>query len=181
MLGILPAEIILSIFSFLPLRQLHRLLRISKPWKSFIETNDSDIYHAAAVLHGFVPPKIKLHEATLLHTWLDEVDSWKRLCTWLPTMKLTQPLMLVGRRYYRMERRWEGCEQPGFGFIEASGKPVWRFKVDQEQSAVITTHFDGGLGVFATEEDQVLWSISRVSSSVYSCYKLRDLTSLRAV
>ncbi|KIJ54326.1 hypothetical protein M422DRAFT_775467 [Sphaerobolus stellatus SS14] len=132
MLGVLPTEIILIICSFLPLRQIQRLPQLSRAWQAFVEGNGSEIYRAVALLHDFVPQNITLDDAEELHLWLQNMESWKELCY----------------RFYRLERRWEGYDQPEVSYEPLSLRaPVWRFKLDEEQQTIITTHFDGGLRV----------------------------------
>ena len=83
MLGVIPPEVILTILSFLPFRQLHRLRLVSKSWNKFIYLNESSIYHAAAILHDFVPANTcildpRLHDVS----GISLVNSWKDLCVW---------------------------------------------------------------------------------------------------
>ncbi|KAF8527390.1 hypothetical protein BU17DRAFT_81525 [Hysterangium stoloniferum] len=157
MLGILPTEVILAVLSFLPLRQLQRLQQLSKLWRNFINVNESEIHHAAARLHNFIKPNANLQGAQKSHVWLRHVRSWKDLC----------------HSYSHLERRWEGYEQPNAAIFGASGKAVWRFKVDEEQSTVITTHFDGGLRVTAINGG-VLWLLPHSELHPYAHCEYTD-------
>ncbi|KAF8518609.1 hypothetical protein JB92DRAFT_2712245 [Gautieria morchelliformis] len=158
MLGVLPPEVILTILSFIPLRQLYRFLLVSKSWNTFILLNESSIYRAAAVLHGFIPANTKLHDADVSDVRITHVDSWKDLCI----------------KFYRMERRWEGHGRARFSVVAAPGEAVWRFKVDGEQRTVITTHFNGGLQVSAINQDTILWSLPPVKVCAFAHCEYSD-------
>lgn len=81
MLGVTPPEIILAILSFLPLRQLQRFLLVSKNWNDFVHSNESSIYHAAAILHDFIPANLYLPDAKVSDVpWITNINTWKDLC-----------------------------------------------------------------------------------------------------
>ncbi|GJJ13222.1 hypothetical protein Clacol_007473 [Clathrus columnatus] len=143
MFDVLPPELVLSILSYLPIRQLQRLCQVSKFWNLFLTTNEEKIYHAAAILHGFVPPQTKSLDSIRMPKWLEDVHSWKAFC----------------HKYFKTDRRWEGQEPSYSSHVGAAGKAVWRFKVDEEQQTVISTHFDGGLRVSPFEScgSDILW------------------------
>lgn len=96
MLDVLPPDIVLIILSYLPIRQLQYLTQLSTDWKQFIETHESNVYHATAILHGFVPPNTVLEEAANGQTWLIEccpgIYSWKDLCRLL---RLSMSLLTI--------------------------------------------------------------------------------------
>uniref|UniRef100_A0A0W0FHV0 F-box domain-containing protein n=1 Tax=Moniliophthora roreri TaxID=221103 RepID=A0A0W0FHV0_MONRR len=54
MLEKLPAEVILLILSTLSIPSLHSLKLTSKAWNDFLQTNEGTVYHAAAVVHGYI-------------------------------------------------------------------------------------------------------------------------------
>lgn len=99
MLGVLPPEIILSILCYLPIQQLQRLCRVSKPWRCFMKTNKENIFHAAAILHGFIPSRTKtIDSAPVPKKWSEDIHTWSELCTCSLT-KLKPPADLTANCY----------------------------------------------------------------------------------
>ncbi|KAF8586243.1 hypothetical protein K439DRAFT_1341202 [Ramaria rubella] len=153
MLGVFPTEIILTVLSFLPLRQLHCLPQTSKEWNAFLHDNESSVYHFAAILHGFVSAHTSFRDARASNVpWLDDVQCWKDLCF----------------KFYNRERRWEGNGLARSAVTYAAGESVWHFKIDEEQRTVITTHLDGGLRVSGIEDDRILWFLYPSEVHVYA-------------
>lgn len=77
--------------------------------------------------------------------------------------------MLPGHKFYKTHLRWEGQESSYSSHVGTAGKAVWRFKIDEEQETVITTHFDGGLRVAPIESSgsDILWLLPHVRMSPY--------------
>ena len=79
----LPAELALRILSFLPLSSLSSIQRVSHHWRKFFNTNESFIYHNAAVYHGYIPsPGIPIGEARAMYSEraLGSALDWKAFC-----------------------------------------------------------------------------------------------------
>lgn len=93
MLGVLPPEIILTVLSFVPLRQLQRCRLVSKSWDHFIHLNESSIYHAAAILHDFVPANASLDAKPGNVPWHFHVNSWKNLCMFILSIVYTVSIL----------------------------------------------------------------------------------------
>ncbi len=81
----LPPELITSILQYLPLQALHSLRRLSREWNQFFHRNESFIYHAAAVRHGFISSMdvtfeqaIRTDDPNSQH--LIGVKDWRTLC-----------------------------------------------------------------------------------------------------
>lgn len=78
----LPPEIILRILADCYLQAILNGRLVSRKWKSYIDENESTVYHSAAILHRFIEPEQTLDTAHNTHpgAWLDDVDTWKKLC-----------------------------------------------------------------------------------------------------
>ena len=83
MIGILPAELVLRIFSYLPLPSLGSARLVSRSWNDFFVTNQCTIYHEAAVLHKFVNCiDVPLTEAREIYARgsLKDASNWYEYC-----------------------------------------------------------------------------------------------------
>ena len=83
MLDILPTEVTLSVLSNLQIPSLLSLSVLSRQWFNFFATNQSAIFHTAALLHEYIQPGILLLEDALsVNTgtpWAGST-SWKDFC-----------------------------------------------------------------------------------------------------
>jgi len=91
----LPPDLRLAIISLLPIQQIHALQLSSRECDFFVRTNETTIYHAAAVLHNFVnlrdhdgaerATSVTLAQAQkeTMGAWADGVSSWKEFCPYL--------------------------------------------------------------------------------------------------
>jgi len=87
-LNSLPPEIVLYIFSYLPLSSLSQLSCLSRPWNTFLLQHEATVYRRAAFLHGFIDDdSVSLESMKSSNKYservLADVDSWKKLCTYL--------------------------------------------------------------------------------------------------
>jgi len=87
-LNSLPPEIVLYIFSYLPLSSLSQLSCLSRPWNTFLLQHEATVYRRAAFLHGFIDDdSVSLESMKSSNRYservLADVDSWKKLCTYL--------------------------------------------------------------------------------------------------
>ena len=83
MLSVLPAEVTLSVLSHLPIPSLLWLPTLSRQWLDFFTTNESEIFHRAAILHEYIKPEtLLLEDALSVNTgrpWAGST-SWKDFC-----------------------------------------------------------------------------------------------------
>ena len=64
-----------------------------------------------------------------------------------------------------MEKRWTGKFPVGYGTYSCLGDAVHRFRIDDDQGTIISTHGPtawNGLTVAAIETNQILWTIPPV-------------------
>ena len=49
---------------------------------------------------------------------------------------------------------------------------VHRFKIDEEQGTVISTHMSGGLSVASIVDDTILWALPKVGETIFDKFSL---------
>ncbi|KAG7090469.1 hypothetical protein E1B28_009584 [Marasmius oreades] len=128
MFSILPPELVLSVFSYLPIPAIHSLQLASKEYDTFIRTNQSTIYHHAAVVHGFISSTAvgfdQLSSSGYSFRMLDGLcSSWKAFC----------------RRHTQQEKSWKGKGPSRVVSYTATGTNVHRIKVDERNRFVIAS------------------------------------------
>lgn len=81
-LSSLPPEILLNILSHCQIQTVHNIGLLSKPWKTFIDENESIVYYRAAIVHHFVEPEQTLGNVHAQYPgpWLKNIEGWKELC-----------------------------------------------------------------------------------------------------
>ncbi len=83
MLRVLPTEVTLGVLSHLPIPSLLSLPVLSRQWLDFFATNQSAIFHSAALLHEYIQPETLLLEDALSENtgrpWAGST-SWKDFC-----------------------------------------------------------------------------------------------------
>ena len=83
MLHVLPVEVTLSVLCHLPIPWLLSLPVLSRQWSDFFFTNESEIFHSAAIFHEYIKPEIRfLEDALSVNTgrpWAGST-SWKDFC-----------------------------------------------------------------------------------------------------
>ena len=83
MLRVLPTEVTLGVLSHLPIPSLLSLPGLSRQWFDFFTTNQSAIFHSAALLHDYIQPgTLLLEDALSVNTgrpWVGST-SWKDFC-----------------------------------------------------------------------------------------------------
>ena len=68
-LHLLPPEVTLSVLSHLPIPTLLCLPVLSRQWFRFFTTNESAIFHRAAILHEYIKPEtLSLEDALSVNT-----------------------------------------------------------------------------------------------------------------
>ncbi|KDQ20341.1 hypothetical protein BOTBODRAFT_51651 [Botryobasidium botryosum FD-172 SS1] len=144
MLSIVPPEVVLHIFSFIPIYDIPALRCLNSAWKQFVELHENTIYRSAAILHSIAMPGSSLERSKDGHVlpWLDGVTEWKALC----------------QKYAASERAWTGQAAVSQKIVDADSF-THRFKIDEEQRTIICTNLLGGLRVVCAQEKSVLWSL----------------------
>ncbi|KAI5117611.1 hypothetical protein M0805_001211 [Coniferiporia weirii] len=150
MITVLPPEILLNVLGYCSIQTICSLQLICKDFNDFVKENETAVYHAAALLHGFIEPEQLLRDAHVNYpgSWLDGLRGWKDLC----------------QRWFQVETNWEGRgETPRETTLKRTGDDVHRIKVDERQNArfVITTHQNGGLRVTCMDTDTVLFALAK--------------------
>ncbi|KAH9026261.1 hypothetical protein EDB83DRAFT_2425556 [Lactarius deliciosus] len=69
MLHVLLTEVTLNVLSHLPIPSLLSLPVLSRQWLHFFTTNQSEIFHNAALLHEYIKPEtLSLEDALSMNT-----------------------------------------------------------------------------------------------------------------
>ncbi|KAH9038547.1 hypothetical protein EDB85DRAFT_2189366 [Lactarius pseudohatsudake] len=146
MLHVLPTEVTLNVLSHLPIPSLLSLPVLSRQWLNFFTTNQSAIFHSAALLHEYVQPEtLSLEDALSVNTgkpWAGST-SWKDFCY----------------RSFQLHKNWEGNGRAVMRVLSPPGFNVHRIKVDEKAGICITTHSGGGLSVIHLFSSTVLWCL----------------------
>ncbi|KAH9026256.1 hypothetical protein EDB83DRAFT_1927333 [Lactarius deliciosus] len=146
MLHVLPTEMTLNVLSHLPIPSLLSLSVLSRQWLDFFTTNQSEIFHSAALLHEYIQPEIlSLDDALSVNTsrpWAGST-SWKDFCY----------------KSFQLRKNWEGKGRAVMRVLSPPGFNVHRIKVDEKAGICITTHIGGGLSVIHLFSSTVLWCL----------------------
>ncbi|OBZ69689.1 hypothetical protein A0H81_10461 [Grifola frondosa] len=145
-LGDLPVELALKTLSYLPLQILCSLRSTSRHWHQFFITNESSIYHNAALLHNFVTSiNTPLTQAKADHAspFARDVERWYQYC----------------RRRFQLEKNWTSRGSARSRVYCATQPDVHRIKIDEKLGLLIVTHEHRGLTVSDLETDEVLWGL----------------------
>ncbi|KAI9458951.1 hypothetical protein BJY52DRAFT_406892 [Lactarius psammicola] len=138
----------LVVLSHLPIPSLLSLPVLSRQWLDFFATNQSAIFHSAALLHEYIQPDtLLLEDALSVNTgrpWAGST-SWKDFC----------------HRSFQLRKNWEGKGRAVARVLSPSGSNVHRIKVDEKAGICITTHIFGGLSVIHLFSGTVLWRLSQ--------------------
>ena len=81
----LPPELWLHIVSYLSITNIHAFQRVSKLFNTLICLNESFVYKAAAIHHGFAPAAVPDIQTVTTHRkrkfdWLSGVETWLHYC-----------------------------------------------------------------------------------------------------
>ncbi|KAI9444179.1 hypothetical protein H4582DRAFT_1067846 [Lactarius indigo] len=146
MLHVLPTEVTLNVLSHLPIPSLLSLPVLSHQWLDFFTTNQSEIFHSAALLHEYIQPEtLSLEDALSVNTgrpWAGST-SWKDFC----------------HRSYQLRKNWGGKGRAVVRVLSPPGSNVHRIKVDEKAGICITTHMFGGISVIHLFSSTVLWCL----------------------
>ncbi|KAG8960276.1 hypothetical protein FRC03_006821 [Tulasnella sp. 419] len=153
----IPAELFLQTLSHLSIQDIHLFQLLNHRCNDLVEANESCIYHAAAVLHRFVPGAISLQEATCKEKWLNDVLTWKTFC----------------ERHFLLEAHWRGQRiSPTSGLricrYKAPGLKAFEFKIDEEEGTLVSSRIHGGIRVVSIATDELLWELPRSYGASYS-------------
>ncbi|KAI9444181.1 hypothetical protein H4582DRAFT_2071752 [Lactarius indigo] len=159
MLHILPTEVTLDVLSHLPIPSLLSLLVLSHQWLDFFTTNQSTIFHSAALLHEYIQPEtLSLEDALSVNMgrpWAGST-SWKDFC----------------HRSFQLHKNWEGKGHAVARVVPPPGLNVHRIKIDEKAGICIMTCVWGGLNVVHLFSGIVLWCLpqSHVRSRAHCEY-----------
>ncbi|KAH9059599.1 hypothetical protein EDB87DRAFT_1563124 [Lactarius vividus] len=146
MLHVLPTEVTLDVLSHLPIPSLLSLPILSHQWLDFFTTNQSKIFHSAALYHEYIHPEtLSLEDALSVNTgrpWAGST-SWKDFC----------------HRSFQLRKNWEGKGRVVARVLSPPGSNVHRIKVDEKAGICITTHMFGGISVIHLFSSTVLWCL----------------------
>ncbi|KIO28985.1 hypothetical protein M407DRAFT_228951 [Tulasnella calospora MUT 4182] len=164
----LPLEVLLKIFSYLPIQAIFSIEAASSSLWDLIRTNQNVVYRAAAHLHGFVDDD-QSHEDAINKTrsckyldqalkrpcvsdWLKGVGDWKEFC----------------KKQFILERAWQGAlpgpqpdQVPLKSMPQNMPSAVRHFKVDEVERTVIAVTLWGKLLVASIDTQECLWSLPR--------------------
>ncbi|KZO90650.1 hypothetical protein CALVIDRAFT_542513 [Calocera viscosa TUFC12733] len=150
MLGILPAETLLEILTFLPLPDLNSVQLTCKDWNRLVRTNEEYLFRnwfRASRDDRADFSEVELAKGKHALKWLEAVTTWKGLA----------------RRHILLERSWTGKEKAVIRSLPLASHMVHRFKVDEvEQTLLISNNSGsliGGLKVADIASDEILWSL----------------------
>ncbi|KAF8178845.1 hypothetical protein K438DRAFT_1726031 [Mycena galopus ATCC 62051] len=122
----LTSDALLDIIACLPLGAIARLVQVQSAWKILVYTNESTVYHNAAMLHRFVPSvNTTLDDAvsTLdFDTSSLSIAGWKQFC----------------RLRLGIERNWTGCGPSQMRNIGAIGENIHQRKTIPHSEYTIT-------------------------------------------
>ncbi|KAF8268352.1 hypothetical protein EI94DRAFT_1728026 [Lactarius quietus] len=156
MLHLLPAELTLSVLSYLPLPSLLSLAVLSHQWHDFFARNQSAIFHHAAVLHEYIKPEIMLLEDALSvnvgRPWAGST-SWKDFC----------------RRSFQLRKNWDGKGRAVMRLLSPPDFNACHIKVDEKAGICITAPVWGGFTVMHLFSSIVLWCLPRSYIRCYYC------------
>ncbi|KAF8261626.1 hypothetical protein EI94DRAFT_1745545 [Lactarius quietus] len=156
MLHLLPTEVTLSVLSYLPLPSLLPLAALSRQWHDFFTTNQSEIFHHAAIFHEYIKPQTMLLEKALSmnagRSWAGSI-SWKDFC----------------HRSFQLCKNWDGKGRAVMRLLTPPYFNVYHIKVDEKAGICITTAVWGGLTVIHLFSSIVLWCLPRSYARSYYC------------
>ena len=170
MLSVLPAEVTLSVLTHLPIPSLLSLPALSRQWLDFFATNESEIFHHAAIFHEYIKPETLLLEDALSAY---EGKPWTGATSWKDFCKLHLPHTghfdctpynshCEGHRSFQFRRNWEGKGRAVARLLSPPGTMVHRIKIDEKAGICITTHMLGGVSVIHLFSSTVLWALPQV-------------------
>ena len=175
----LPTEVTLNVLSYLPMPSLLSLSLLSRQWSDFFAEHKSEIFHCAALYHGYIPPGTSYLKDANGGRPLAGWTSWMDLCKLCPChfQRLSFHSLkhfsgptdceYKGCRFAQIRRNWMG---KGRAVARAFLSPTFsahRIKVDEKAGICITTCILGGLAVTHLFSGTVLWHLPMVREYIY--------------
>ena len=175
----LPTEVTLNVLSYLPIPSLLSLSLLSRQWSDFFAEHKSEIFHCAALYHGYIPPGTSYLKDANGGRPLAGSTSWMDLCKLCPChfQRLSFHSLkhfsgptdceYKGCRFAQIRRNWMG---KGRAVARAFLSPTFsahRIKVDEKAGICITTCILGGLAVTHLFSGTVLWHLPMVREYIY--------------
>ncbi|KAF4562492.1 hypothetical protein EYR36_004152 [Pleurotus pulmonarius] len=146
MINDLPNELVLNVLSHAPIKTVHSLRLVCHQMNDLIRTQETSIYHNAAIFHGFVPANLP-YDKIYSSRSLVGVDGWKSFC----------------QRRVLIAQGWLG-RQPSMLRQHSSTAPnskVHRFKIDECRGFIISTSSEGSLNVTDLATGETLWALDK--------------------
>ncbi|KAH9000896.1 hypothetical protein EDB86DRAFT_2777726, partial [Lactarius hatsudake] len=147
MLHVLPTEVTLDVLSHLPIPSLLSLPVLSHQWLDFFTTNQSKIFHSAALYHEYINPETLLLEDALS---VNTGRPWAGSTSWMDFCKSAS---------FQLHKNWEGKGRAVARVLSPPGSNVHRIKVDEKAGICITTHMFGGISVIHLFSSTILWCL----------------------
>ena len=180
MLDILPVEVTLNVLSHLPIPWLLSLPILSHQWSDLFSTNESEIFHSAAIFHEYIKPEImSLEDALSVNTgrpWAGST-SWKDFCKSLLCLYPLLPLIIhhqwhfpnylhcEGYRSFQFHKNWEGRGRAVARVVMPPGSNAKYIKIDEKAGICIATSIGGTLTVAHLSSGTSLWCLPKVRES----------------
>ncbi|KAL0570326.1 hypothetical protein V5O48_011641 [Marasmius crinis-equi] len=149
MIAKVPPETVTNILSHLTISDIHSVQLASKSCNELVNSNETTVYHSAAVVHGFVAShniKIdRLEELYPSEVFKGMKRTWKGLC----------------QRMFQLDKNWDGEGQVYLTCFPKAGEKPAGIKVDEQRGFIINvTDLEGddsGL-IVVDKNDKVLWN-----------------------
>ncbi|KAL0570736.1 hypothetical protein V5O48_011227 [Marasmius crinis-equi] len=149
MIDKVPPETATTIFSHLPISDIHSLQLASKSLNDFVKSNEGAVYQSAAIVHGFVASdNVELEQLEELYpseVLVGMERTWKALC----------------QRMFQLDKNWRGDGRAYLTCFPKAGCKPAGIKVDEKRGFIINiTDLEGddsGL-IVVDKNDNVLWS-----------------------
>ncbi|KAJ6511675.1 hypothetical protein DFH09DRAFT_1100424 [Mycena vulgaris] len=134
----------LEIIALLPLSSIACLTLVQKAWKDFVDANESNIYHNAAVLHRFVPKISTALEdgiASLDFNPALEIRGWKEFC----------------QLRFDIEKNWNGRGPSKMSKMSALGNHVYyRKPIPDSEYTIVASSF---CGISVLDAYDTIWAL----------------------
>ncbi|KAH9000897.1 hypothetical protein EDB86DRAFT_3133123 [Lactarius hatsudake] len=166
MLHVLPTEVTLNVLSHLPIPSLLSLPVLSRQWLDFFTTNQSEIFHNAALLHEYIKPEtLSLEDGLSVNTgrpWAGSTaagQAWAVSLISGTSLGLTDHSHCEGHRSFQLHKNWEGKGRAVARVLSPPGSNVHRIKVDEKAGICISTNMFGGISVIHLFSSTILWCL----------------------
>ncbi|KAJ6478148.1 hypothetical protein C8R47DRAFT_1139476 [Mycena vitilis] len=144
----LSGDAALELLEFLPLSAIAPLALVQKAWKEFLDINESNIYHSAAVFHRFIPStSTSLQDATAALEFSTDgldINGWKKYC----------------QVQIAVERNWAGVGPSTMEKLDDLGEHVYQHTIVFDRGHSIVASSNGAIYVFAAGRQFPVWGLT---------------------